>query len=167
MKNIKPQESPQTPPENTVIWGRETSFNTPSNRKDFLKENTVFYKGKTRNGNYVRNIPVSVDTTLLSKGEERYNIYCAACHTKTGNGLKSQITEKGWVIPNIREYPTTNKTDGELFTIVRHGIRSMPGYRKSLSEYESWAIVSHIRVLQKNNASALSELSENTKRKLR
>ena len=48
-----------------------------------LHEDTYFYTGKIGNnpGDYM---PFPVTTEVLARGQERYNIYCAPCHSRTG-----------------------------------------------------------------------------------
>ena len=114
------------------------------------KRPASFHSGKDAGGNWVQRVPITVDMALLDRGEDRYNIYCAACHTKVGNGSESQITHKsGWVSADLRQALTVNKTDGELFSIVGEGIRTMPGYASVLNEEDRWAIVAYVRALQK------------------
>ena len=102
----------------------------------------------------------SNDTTLRSlkinedfiyNGQKNYNIYCSACHTKTGNGTKSIVSSKGWIASNLLEDVTYNKSDKTLYNIVKNGIRSMPGYGKKLNNEEMWQIVLYVRSLQKWN----------------
>ena len=50
---------------------------------------------------------------------------------------------------NILEDITYNKTDGELYTIIHNGIRSMPGYGKKLNDKEVWEVVVYVRALQR------------------
>src|SRR5215471_11595775 len=50
-----------------------------------LREDTYFYTGKIGNsaGDYM---PFPVDEAVLQRGRERYNIYCAPCHSRVGDG---------------------------------------------------------------------------------
>lgn len=128
-------------------------------------EHTIQYLDKTtnhsgkKNGEYIKTIPIVVNKDLLDLGEKKYNINCSTCHTKTGNGTKSVIAKRGWVPSNILEKTTISRTDGELYEIVSNGIRTMPGYKKKLSENERWAVVAYIRALQKIDNTKLLELN--------
>ena len=143
----KAQTLPLYPPEGTVIWGNQSTDPTDSDRESYLQPNTVFYTGKINN-EWVKKIPVDVNKKLLLRGQEQYNIYCAACHTQTGNGLQGPITKRGWIVSNILDDVTYNRPDGELFDIVRNGIRSMPGYAIRIKEEDAWAVVAYMRALQ-------------------
>ena len=109
--------------------------------------NTIQYKQQTkptksRLSNY------SVDEAFIKNGQKNYNIYCAACHTRSGNGIKSIITQNGWTVPNLLEDSVIKKTNNELLYIVNMGQRQMPGYSNKLSDEEAWQVVLYIRALQ-------------------
>ncbi|RAP23501.1 hypothetical protein DID73_02180 [Candidatus Marinamargulisbacteria bacterium SCGC AG-343-K17] len=90
-----------------------------------------------------------VDEAFLKNGQKNYNIYCAACHTKTGDGTKSIISQNGWIVSNLLEKVTASKSDNELYNIIQNGIRTMPGYRKKLDSKETWEVVLYVRALQR------------------
>ena len=134
-------------PENTVPFSDDSTNNDNASRNDILQTDTVKYHGK-RNGYWVKRIPMDVNKELLLRGQERYDIYCSVCHTKSGNGAKSMIAKYGWLPSNITAQASINKTDGELFDIITNGIRTMPGYKTKLSAEDRWAIVAYVRALQ-------------------
>lgn len=105
-------------------------------------------------------VPYKVDKNLLNTGEEKYNIYCSTCHTKTGNGIKSVIAKRGWIPSNLLSEVTIEKSDKELYQIVKNGIRTMPGYKKKLNDYERWSVVLYLRTLQRAQNVELKELNK-------
>ncbi|RAP32754.1 quinol:cytochrome C oxidoreductase [Candidatus Marinamargulisbacteria bacterium SCGC AG-410-N11] len=144
---ITAQDDPLLIPEHSVPWGTQSSFfDETGNEKYYSKKPK--YTGKNSNGKWISKIPILVNEDLIKRGQNRYNIYCSTCHTKTGNGLKSVITQRGWIVPNINLPVTRARKDGELYDIVTNGIRLMPGYGKKLSINDRWAIVSYVRALQ-------------------
>ena len=40
-------------------------------------------------------LPFPVTMTVLERGQERFNIYCAPCHSRVGNG-EGRIVERGY-----------------------------------------------------------------------
>jgi len=47
--------------------------------------------------------------------------------------------------------------DGEIFNVITHGVRNMPGYAYQIPAQDRWAIITYIRALQlsqQNNAAA-------------
>ena len=111
-----------------------------------IPKNTVLYNSNNRQKS-LKDLDITYD--FVKNGQKNYNIHCAACHTQTGNGTKSIISQNGWVVSNILEDTTYQKTDNELYSIVDIGIRSMPGYGKKLTNEEMWEIVTYVRALQK------------------
>ncbi len=137
-------------PEGTVAWGKESVSTSNESRRDALKENSIFYRGKTESGSWVTRIPVPVNQALLTRGQERYDIYCSVCHDRTGSG-QGMVVKRGFLPPPMLWDPrVVAYTDGELFTIISDGIRNMPAYGKQISEKDRWAIVSYVRALQKS-----------------
>ena len=85
---------------------------------------------------------------FATRGEERFNIYCAPCHDRAGTG-NGMIVKHGLVAPpsyhqdRIRHMP-----DGQLFATITNGIRNMPGYYAQIPVDDRWAIVAYVRALQ-------------------
>lgn len=102
----------------------------------------------------------TVNESFIKNGQKNYNIYCAACHTRTGNGTKSIMSQNGWVVSNLLESVTINRTDNELYDIIKNGIRSMPGYKTKLSSKEIWEVVTYVRALQKIETATDSEINQ-------
>ena len=119
-----------------------------------IPKNTVIYKSNNSKTSLDK---LNITYDFVKNGQKNYNIHCAACHTRTGNGTKSIISQNGWVVSNILDDVTYQKTDNELYSIVDIGIRSMPGYGKKLSSEEMWEIVMYVRSLQKISRSTKSE----------
>ncbi len=119
-----------------------------------IPENTVQFERSSRRSSLN---DFDIDEAFLENGQKNYNIYCAACHTKTGNGTKSIISQNGWVVSNILEDVTVDKSNNELYTIIHEGIRSMPGYGKKLNSKEVWEVVLYVRALQSMTRATNSE----------
>ena len=164
---IKAQHNPLKPPVETVPWGESNSFQLSETREKYIEDDSLFYTGKTSSGSWVKRAPVEVTESILKRGQERYNIHCSVCHTKTGNGAKSSIAKRGWIPSNINSELTQNRTDGELFHIVGNGIRTMPGYKKNIAVEDRWAIVLYMRALQYSNNAPYSDLPLSMKKDLK
>ena len=102
----------------------------------------------------------TIDEAFLKNGQKNYNIYCAACHTKTGNGTKSIVSQNGWIVSNLLEDTTYDKPDSEIYDIIKYGIRSMPGYGKKLNDEDIWQVVVYLRALQKMERVSKQELQK-------
>ena len=134
-------------PKETIPWGNTIS--DFKSREQFLKKNTSLYEGKiSKNGPYIKKIPLKVNKKFILRGQERFNIYCATCHDRSGTG-NSMIVKRGMVQPpNLSDKRIINMADGELFSIITSGIRNMSGYGKKIKPEDRWTIISYLRALQ-------------------
>jgi mono/diheme cytochrome c family protein len=120
------------------------------------KVDTHFHEGKI-DGKNALGLPPSVKPTreLLARGQRQFNIHCAVCHGLVGDGQgivhkrALELREPTWVQPrSMYEAPVVNETDGHLFNVISHGIRSMPAYGYKVPAADRWAIVLYVRALQ-------------------
>lgn len=93
--------------------------------------------------------PVKFTEDSVAKGQKLFVTQCAMCHGKTGNG-KGELAAVMHVNPPDFTNPATlsNRTDGEIFTIINVGSPSMPGEAKRLKENQAWDLVNFLRTLE-------------------
>ena len=97
---------------------------------DFKKEPKITYK-------------------LIKRGQERFNIYCAPCHSKLGDGegmvgVRLPIKPTSFHSDYMRQQPLQHFVD-----VIHNGIRTMPSYKAHIiNENDDWAIAVYIRALQ-------------------
>jgi mono/diheme cytochrome c family protein len=159
-----------------VPWGRDPSAKS-EDRSDFLREDKAFYQGVDAKGEYLWKLPtnVPVNAGLLARGQERYNVSCAACHGYYGDGKGTVGTVWSYPLPNFHDEkykPSTDpkatentRRDGYIFHVIRNGVpgatdggMKMPGYAYSISPRDAWAIVLYVRALQETRAGKPSDL---------
>ena len=107
--------------------------------------NTGLVTGTT---NFVANNPIKVTPELMARRQNRYQIYCAPCHSPLGDG--NGIT-KGFgmaVVANLHDPRIVGLPDGELFYVITHGRNLMGPYRSQIEIEDRWAIVAYVRALQ-------------------
>lgn len=91
---------------------------------------------------------------LIARGRDRYNIYCAPCHSFAGDGngvVARRAEELGAAAlkpPTLHDERLRHIPDGQLFLTITNGVRSMPAYGHSIPTEDRWAIVSYVRALQ-------------------
>jgi mono/diheme cytochrome c family protein len=128
--------SERTPVEGTVARGQ-------------LNEDTYFYTGKlgANPGDYMPpQVPVNGEN--LARGRERFNIYCAPCHSRIGDG-NGMIVQRGYRHPptyhqdRLRQAPL-----GYFFDVMTNGFGVMPSYASQIPPRDRWCIVAYIRALQ-------------------
>lgn len=96
-----------------------------------------------------RDLKNPLDPTPLNIAEARDHFadHCAICHANNGSG-KTQINSGLYPpAPDMRERETQDLTDGEIFYIIKNGIRftGMPGWGGE--DEENWKLVLFIRHL--------------------
>ena len=103
----------------------------------------------------MRNRPNPVQPTqqVIEKALEHYADHCATCHANDGSGDTAIGRGLYPKAPDMRAGNTQSLTDGELFSIIEHGIRltGMPAWGNGTPEGErdSWGLVHFIRRLPK------------------
>lgn len=101
---------------------------------------------------------VKVTPDLLARGQERFNIYCAACHGRDGYG-RGPVNERAnelqllgqatWVpAANLHDATVWARPNGHVFNTITNGIRSMPPYGGQIPPADRWAIVAYVRALE-------------------
>ena len=99
---------------------------------------------------------------LLKRGEERYNVYCSACHGVSGNG--AGITAR-YGVPGIANltgtpYAAATYPDGRLFEVITKGKGNMSGYGYNIPVRDRWAIIAYIRALQLSRSVPLESVKD-------
>jgi hypothetical protein len=114
-----------------------------------LKEDGAFFTGKRADGQFVATIPVNVDDAFLERGRQRYVIYCQPCHDARGDG-KGILFQRGNVpTASFHQEKILKYPDGQMFDIMTNGMGLMPAYRWPIPPADRWAIVAHVRDLER------------------
>jgi mono/diheme cytochrome c family protein len=114
-----------------------------------LKEDAAFFTGKGGDGEFVAMIPVTVDEALVERGSQRYAIYCEPCHDARGDG-RGILFQRGNVpTATFHQDKILKYSDGQIFDVITNGTGLMAGYRWPISPADRWAIVAHVRGLQR------------------
>ncbi|MGH8212017.1 MAG: c-type cytochrome [Rhodanobacteraceae bacterium] len=110
--------------------------------------------------------PLTITTQLLARGEERFNIYCAPCHSRAGDG-DGMIARRGF--PHPPSYHTAalrNAPDSHFYDVISNGYGAMFSYADRVSPHDRWAIVAYIRALQLSQHAPSFDLSAQDLQKL-
>ncbi len=99
--------------------------------------------------NFLETNPVPVTQQLLHRGQQVFNINCAACHSQVGdgNGVPHRINAMP-VIGNLHDKRIVELTDGEIFHTISYGKNLMPGYAANIPVMDRWAVIAYVRALQ-------------------
>jgi mono/diheme cytochrome c family protein len=131
-----------------------------------LREDSVFYTG-VKDGLWVGSNPVPINEEFLRRGQQRFDIYCSPCHDRTGQGQGIVPKKSAWIPTNLMEDRVFEMADGEIFTVISQGRRSMKGYRYQITERDRWAIVAYVRALQRSSRGTLADVPPNLVSELR
>lgn len=123
-----------------------------------LKEDTAFFTGKGADGQFVASIPVTVDEAVVARGRDRYGIYCQPCHDARGDG-KGILFQRGKVpTASFHQEKILQYADGQIFDVITNGFGLMASYRWPIPPADRWAIVAHVRELQRERAARAAVL---------
>jgi len=112
-----------------------------------LREDEYFYTGKI-GGNPGDYMPFPVTEEVLARGHERFNIYCAPCHSRLGDG-NGMVPQRGFKHPPTYHQDRLRKAPlGYFFDVMTNGFGVMPDYTTQILPRDRWCIVAYIRALQ-------------------
>ena len=131
---------------------------TPSSFEAFLARNARRL-ATPANARAMSN-PVSRTELSIAEARDHFADHCAICHGNDGSG-RTQINAGLYPpAPDMRERGTQQLSDGELFYIIRNGVRftGMPGWGGE--DEENWKLVLFIRHLPKLTQKELELMKE-------
>jgi mono/diheme cytochrome c family protein len=103
---------------------------------------------------------------LLTRGQDRFNIYCSPCHGRTGQG-NGRIVQRGMPHPTSYFDPRLRAAaDQHLFDVITNGYGAMYSYAMRVPPRDRWAIVAYIRALQLSRHATLADVPDSEKTKL-
>jgi len=130
-----------------------------------LQEDELLATGKV-NGQLADTFPFPVTAEVLSRGRERFDIFCSPCHDRTGGG-DGMIVRRGYKRPpsyhidRLRDMPA-----GYFFDVITNGFGAMPDYRSQIPEPDRWAIVAYVRALQLSQHATIEDVPPSERPKL-
>ena len=122
-----------------------------------LHEDSYLYTGKVGNnpGDYM---PFPVTEDVLAHGRERFNIYCAPCHSRLGDG-NGMIVQRGFRVPPSYHTERLRKAPlGYFFDVMTNGFGVMPEYATQIPPRDRWTIVAYIRALQLSQGASSADV---------
>ena len=144
------QRSARPPVEGTIARGQ-------------LHEDTYFYTGKI-GSNPGDVMPFAVTKEVLARGQERYNIYCAPCHSRVGDG-KGFVPSRGFsrMPPSFHEVRLQKVPLGYFYDVITNGFGIMPDYASQIPPQDRWNIVAYVRALQLSQNATMADVPQGQK----
>src|SRR5437763_10599796 len=103
---------------------------------------------------------------LIERGRERFDIACAPCHGRAGDG-HGMIVERGFpampafTIDRLRAAPVQH-----FYDVVTNGYGAMFPYANRVIPRDRWAIAAYIRALQESNSARLADVPAEKRQQL-
>lgn len=121
-----------------------------------LRADSHFYEGRA-NGELATELPAPITKAELERGRERYDIYCAPCHGRVGDG-HGMIAQRGFPPPPTFHQPRLREAPvGHFYEVITRGWGVMYPYAARVSPEDRWAITAYIRVLQFSQNATLAD----------
>jgi mono/diheme cytochrome c family protein len=99
--------------------------------------------------------PVKPTPDSVERGKKLYGYDCAMCHGTAGNGKGDLAADMKLELADFRNPKTLkDRTDGEIFYIIKNGQGQMPGERDRAKPNQIWDVVNYVRSCAKKETAA-------------
>ncbi|MGZ5432919.1 MAG: c-type cytochrome [Thermoanaerobaculia bacterium] len=130
-----------------------------------ITDNPFFDTGKI-NGQVADGFPMPVTMDLINRGHDRFNIYCAQCHGRVGDG-NGMIPSRGYRRPpSFHTQILRTATSGHFFDVMTNGFGAMPPYGTMIPPQDRWAVAAYIRALQLSQSATVADVPVTERAKL-
>ena len=104
--------------------------------------------------------PLKLTPLVLQEGRDHFADHCATCHANDGSGKTEMGPNFYPNVPDMREPRTQNLRDGEIFYIIKNGVRltGMPAWGDEKDEEDNWKLVHFIRHLPKITPAEIEQM---------
>ena len=130
-----------------------------------LRADEAFFTGKS-NGADVTTFPMQINSTVLQRGQQRYNVYCSPCHGY-GGYADGMIVRRGFSPPpSFHQDRLRNAPVGHFYDVITNGYGAMYSYASRINPADRWAIVAYIRALQLSQNARIQDVPADQRAKL-
>ena len=130
-----------------------------------LRVDAARYTGKAGE-NDVTAFPIPITRDDLTRGQQRFNIYCTPCHGRLGDG-NGLVVKRGFRQPPSYHIPRLkDAAAGHFFDVMTNGYGAMPSYASRVTPDDRWRIAAYIRALQLAEGSGVADVPAEEKQKL-
>jgi len=103
---------------------------------------------------------------LLSRGEDRYQVFCTPCHGVAADGHGTVVARGFPQPPDFTEKRLLEAPDRYFVEVIGNGYGQMYSYASRVAPADRWAIAAWIRVLQQSRHASLDRLPETDRQAL-
>jgi mono/diheme cytochrome c family protein len=122
-----------------------------------LRDDELLYTGKV-NGADAAIFPFRVDATVMARGRDRFDIFCAPCHGRTGQGDGMVVLRGYRRPPSLHQDRLRDAPAGHFFDVITNGFGAMPDYAAQVKAEDRWAMVAYVRALQLSGHATLADV---------
>lgn len=99
--------------------------------------------------------PVKPTPESIARAKKWWNLDCVMCHGKDGDGKGETAQDMKLTIADFTDPATLkDRTDGEIFYIIKNGHNDMPPEGPRIKVEENWDLVNYVRSLAKKKPDA-------------
>jgi len=110
--------------------------------------------------------PLPITLATLARGRERFDIYCAPCHSVAGDG-DGMVVRRGFPRPPSYHTDRLRKApDAHFYSVITNGYGVMYAYADRVAPDDRWAIVAYIRALQLSQSARIDDAPADRRRDL-
>jgi mono/diheme cytochrome c family protein len=107
-----------------------------------------------------------VTLALIERGQERYRIYCAPCHSELGDG-RGMIVERGFPPPPSFHIERLRTAPPQYFyDVITRGHGVMYSFADRIEPNDRWAVAAYIRALQRSEDASPADLPPSERKAL-
>ncbi|MBI4788458.1 MAG: cytochrome c [Chloroflexi bacterium] len=130
-----------------------------------LQDDSALFTGRVGNAN-VTTFPYPVTGDILLRGQQRFDIFCAPCHGRTGSG-NGLVVQRGFPAPpTFHQERLRSAPVGHFFDVMTNGFGRMPSYAEQIPVNDRWAIIAYIRALQLSQNATINDVPPDERLKL-
>jgi cytochrome c553 len=125
--------------------------------RGLIREDRHMFEGVV-DGKPAETFPMAVTPAVMARGQDRFNVYCAPCHGRTGEG-DGMIVQRGFrKPPSYHEERVRNAPVGYYFDVMTRGFGAMQDYSAQVTAADRWAIAAYIRALQLSQRATVNDV---------
>jgi cytochrome c len=99
--------------------------------------------------------PVKPSPESLARAKKWWTLDCVMCHGNNGDGKGETAQDMKLTIVDFTDPATMkDRTDGEIFYVIKNGHQDMPPEGPRIKTEENWDLVNYVRSLAKKKPEA-------------
>lgn len=103
--------------------------------------------------------PSVATEAMLARGAQRFDIFCAPCHGRTGDG-DGMIVQRGFPRPpSFNTDRLRQAKAAHFYDVITNGYGVMYSYASRVPSADRWAVIAYVRALQRSQGTPAGSLT--------